>query len=160
AFENPDIIHVDDIVDPDIEFMERRNEDLEMSMKRSNDKQLKVEHELCLKVKAWLESEKPRKVKAFIDKVIQCPLQDLAILFQVSSGSTRRKDLLIADTLEDDAPFPKLSVLQILRVMQIILENCHNKSSFDGLEVSEFLNFAFSIEKLGSNGVCPLCESH
>ncbi|GJR11786.1 OLA1 protein [Tanacetum coccineum] len=58
AFENPDIIHVDDIVDPDIEFMERRNEDLEMSMKRSNDKQLKVEHELCLKVKAWLESEK------------------------------------------------------------------------------------------------------
>ncbi|GKA94590.1 OLA1 protein [Tanacetum coccineum] len=137
AFEDPDIIHVDDIVDPvrdlevitaelrlkDIEFMERRIEDLEKSMKRSNDKQLKVEHELCLKVKAWLESE----------KVI-------------------RKDLLIADTLEDDAPFPKLSVLQILRVMQIILENCHNKSSFDGLEVSEFLNFAFSIEKLGSNG--------
>ncbi|GKA67331.1 hypothetical protein Tco_0767139 [Tanacetum coccineum] len=31
-----------------------------------------------------------------------------------------RKDHLIADTLEDDAPFPKQSVLQILRVMQII----------------------------------------
>ncbi|GJU70927.1 OLA1 protein [Tanacetum coccineum] len=72
AFEDPDIIHVDDVVDPvrdlevitaelrlkDIEFMERRIEDLEKSMKRSNDKQLKVEHELCLKVKAWLESEK------------------------------------------------------------------------------------------------------
>lgn len=30
--------------------MERRVEDLEKSMKRSNDKQLKIEHELCLKV--------------------------------------------------------------------------------------------------------------
>ncbi|KAD2804065.1 hypothetical protein E3N88_37442 [Mikania micrantha] len=92
----------------------------------------------------------PSKVKAFIDKVIQCPLQDLAILFQVFIGSTTReifiigghyfcmissrKDLLLADTLEDDTPFPKQSVLQILRVMQIILESCHNKSSFDSLE--------------------------
>ncbi|KAI3764248.1 hypothetical protein L2E82_14254 [Cichorium intybus] len=72
AFEDPDIIHVDDIVDPvrdlevitaelrlkDIEFMKRTIEDLEKSMKRSNDKQLKVELEVCLKVKAWLESEK------------------------------------------------------------------------------------------------------
>ncbi|XP_024982382.1 obg-like ATPase 1 isoform X2 [Cynara cardunculus var. scolymus] len=63
AFEDPDIIHVDDSVDPvrdmkviaaelrlkDMEFIERRIEDLEKSMKRSNDKQLKVEHELCLK---------------------------------------------------------------------------------------------------------------
>lgn len=30
--------------------MARRIEDLEKSMKRSNDKQLKIEHELCLKV--------------------------------------------------------------------------------------------------------------
>ncbi|KAI7742240.1 hypothetical protein M8C21_033973 [Ambrosia artemisiifolia] len=72
AFEDPDIIHVDDSVDPvrdlevitaelrlkDIEFMERRIEDLEKSMKRSNDKQLKIELEVCLKVKTWLESEK------------------------------------------------------------------------------------------------------
>ncbi|KAJ6887415.1 hypothetical protein NC651_027672 [Populus alba x Populus x berolinensis] len=72
AFEDPDIIHVDDIVDPvrdlevisaelrlkDIEFMERRIEDVEKSMKRSNDKQLKIELELCQKVKAWLEEEK------------------------------------------------------------------------------------------------------
>nr|GMD39211.1 obg-like ATPase 1 [Ipomoea batatas] len=57
------IIHVDDIVDPvrdlevisqelrlkDIEFMEKRIEELEKSMKRSNGKQLKIEHELCLK---------------------------------------------------------------------------------------------------------------
>jgi obg-like ATPase 1 len=30
--------------------MERRIEDLEKSMKRSNDKQLKIEHEVCDKV--------------------------------------------------------------------------------------------------------------
>lgn len=30
--------------------MERRIEDLEKSMKRSNDKQLKIEHELCERV--------------------------------------------------------------------------------------------------------------
>ncbi|XP_049383683.1 obg-like ATPase 1 isoform X2 [Solanum stenotomum] len=72
AFEDPDIIHVDDTVDPvrdleviseelrlkDIEFMERRIEDLDKSMKRSNDKQLKIEHELCLRVKASLEEGK------------------------------------------------------------------------------------------------------
>lgn len=47
-----------------------------------------------------------------------------------------RNDLLLSDNiLEDDSPFPKHAVLQILRVMQIILENCHNKSSFGGLEV-------------------------
>ncbi|KAK9223529.1 hypothetical protein WN944_011974 [Citrus x changshan-huyou] len=72
AFEDPDIIHVDDSVDPvrdlevisaelrlkDIEFMERRIEDVEKSMKRSNDKQLKIEHELCQRVKAWLQDGK------------------------------------------------------------------------------------------------------
>ncbi|PPD68599.1 hypothetical protein GOBAR_DD34521 [Gossypium barbadense] len=72
AFEDSDIIHVDDSVDPvrdletisaelrlkDIEFMERKIEDIEKSMKRSNDKQLKVEHELCERVKAWLADEK------------------------------------------------------------------------------------------------------
>ncbi|CAI9266412.1 unnamed protein product [Lactuca saligna] len=105
-----------------------------------------------------LDSETPPKVKAFIDKVILCPLQDIAIPlsgfhWEYSKGNfhhwrplflhfdtyfktylSSRKDLLLADPLEDDAPFPKQSVLQILRVMQIILENCHNKSSFDGLE--------------------------
>lgn len=32
--------------------MDRRVEDLEKSMKRSNDKQLKIEHELCERVGA------------------------------------------------------------------------------------------------------------
>lgn len=106
-----------------------------------------------------LDSETPPKIKAFIDKVIQSPLQDLAIplsgfRWEYNKGNfhhwrplfhhfdtyfkayiIQRNDLLLSDTItEDEAPFPKHAVLQILRVMQIILENCHNKSSFDGLE--------------------------
>lgn len=51
-----------------------------------------------------------------------------------------RKDLLLTDNIiEDDIPFPKQSVLQILRVMRIILENCHNKGSFSGLEVCFYI---------------------
>ncbi|KAJ4837727.1 hypothetical protein Tsubulata_038110 [Turnera subulata] len=106
-----------------------------------------------------LDYEPPPKVKAFIDKVIQSPLQDIAIplsgfRWEYSKGNfhhwrplflhfdtyfktylSSRSDLLLSDNLlEDDNPFPKHAVLQILRVMQIILENCHNKSSFDGLQ--------------------------
>ncbi|OMO50799.1 hypothetical protein CCACVL1_30240 [Corchorus capsularis] len=106
-----------------------------------------------------LDSEPPPQIKAFIDKVIQSPLQDIAIplsgfRWEYSKGNFHhwrplflhfdtyfktylscRNDLLLSDKiLEDDSPFPKHAVLQILRVMQIILENCHNKSSFDGLE--------------------------
>ncbi|KAM1225513.1 hypothetical protein ACFX13_044968 [Malus domestica] len=106
-----------------------------------------------------LDSEPPPKIKAFINKVIQCPLQDIAIplsgfRWEYSKGNFHhwrplflhfdtyfktylscRNDLLLSDKiLEDDSPFPKHAVLQILRVMQTILENCNNKSSFDGLE--------------------------
>lgn len=45
-----------------------------------------------------------------------------------------RNDLTLSDNLEDDIPLPKDAILQILRVMQIILENCPNKSTIDGLE--------------------------
>ncbi|KAE8669140.1 hypothetical protein F3Y22_tig00112254pilonHSYRG00083 [Hibiscus syriacus] len=106
-----------------------------------------------------LDSEPPPQIKAFIDKVIQSPLQDIAIplsdfQWEYNKGNFHhwrplflhfdtyfktylscRNDLLLSDKiLEDDSPFPKHAVLQILRVMQIILENCHNKSSFHGLE--------------------------
>ncbi|KAK8642698.1 hypothetical protein V6N13_012035 [Hibiscus sabdariffa] len=111
-----------------------------------------------------LDSEPPPQMKAFIDKVIQSPLQDIAIplsgfRWEYSKGNFHhwrplflhfdmyfktyvscRNDLLLSDkVLEDDSPFPKLAVLQILRVMRTILENCHNKSSFDGLEHFKFL---------------------
>lgn len=105
-----------------------------------------------------LESEPPPKVKAFIDRVIKSPLHDIAIPlsgfhWEYNKGNFHhwrplflhfetyfktyiscRKDLLLSDNILEEEPFPKHSVLQILRVMQIILENCHNKSSFSGLE--------------------------
>ncbi|XP_050235135.1 E3 ubiquitin-protein ligase UPL2-like isoform X2 [Mercurialis annua] len=106
-----------------------------------------------------LDSEPPPKIKAFIDKVIQSPLPDIAIplsgfRWEYNKGnfhhwrplflhfdmyfktylSSRNELLLSDDILENDSPFPKHAVLQVLRVMQTILENCHHKSSFDGIE--------------------------
>ncbi|KAI3465189.1 hypothetical protein Pfo_021852 [Paulownia fortunei] len=106
-----------------------------------------------------LDSEPPPRIKAFVDKVIQCPLQDIAIplsgfRWEYGKGNFHhwrplflhfdtyfktylscRNDLLLSDDiLGDISPFPKQAVLQILRVMQIILENCHNKSSFSVIE--------------------------
>ena len=58
---------------------------------------------------------------------------------------SHRNDLLLSDDiLGDVSPFPKQAVLQILRVMQIILENCHTKSSFSVIEVMWCLNFFLS----------------
>ncbi|KAH9603413.1 hypothetical protein KSS87_004335 [Heliosperma pusillum] len=106
-----------------------------------------------------IDSHTPSKIKSFIDKVIQSPLQDIAIplssfRWEYNKGNfhhwrplfhhfdtyfktyvSNRNDLLLSDSImEVDTPFPKHAVLQILRVVQIILDNCHNKSSFDGLE--------------------------
>ncbi|XP_020398926.1 uncharacterized protein [Zea mays] len=64
AFEDAEITHVDDTVDPvrdmetiseelrlkDIEFMKKKLEDLDKPMKRRNDKLLKIEHELCERI--------------------------------------------------------------------------------------------------------------
>lgn len=50
-----------------------------------------------------------------------------------------RKDLQVEDNfLESDPPFPKDAVLQILRVIRIILENCTNKHFYSSYEVSVF----------------------
>ncbi|CAJ1971660.1 unnamed protein product [Sphenostylis stenocarpa] len=105
-----------------------------------------------------LDTEPPPKIKAFIEKIIKCPLQDIAIplsgfRWEYNKGNFHhwrplllhfdtyfktylscRNDLTLLDNLEDDSPLPKHAILQILRVTQIILENCANKSSFDGLE--------------------------
>ncbi|KAI9106855.1 hypothetical protein K1719_022383 [Acacia pycnantha] len=111
-----------------------------------------------------LDSEPPPKIKVFIDKVIQCPLPDIAIplsgfRWEYNKGNFHhwrplflhfdtyfkayiscRNDLTLSDKiLEDDSPLPKHAILQILRVMQVILENCPNKTSFDGLEHFKFL---------------------
>lgn len=47
-----------------------------------------------------------------------------------------RKDLQVEDNfLESDPPFPREAVLQILRVIRIILENCTNKHFYSSYEV-------------------------
>ncbi|OIW21958.1 hypothetical protein TanjilG_17727 [Lupinus angustifolius] len=103
-------------------------------------------------------TQRPPKIKGFIEKVIQCPLQDIAVplsgfRWEYSKGNFHhwrllllhfdayfkaylacRNDLTLSENLHDDSPLPKHEILQILRVIQIILENCPNKSSFDGLE--------------------------
>ncbi|KAF7039333.1 hypothetical protein CFC21_049348 [Triticum aestivum] len=72
AFEDTEITHIDDTVDPvrdletisqelrlkDIEFVQAKIDDLEKSMKRSNDKQLKIDHELCQRVMTHLQDGK------------------------------------------------------------------------------------------------------
>ncbi|KAJ1257365.1 hypothetical protein BS78_K086400 [Paspalum vaginatum] len=104
------------------------------------------------------ESEPPANVKAFIDRVINIPLHDIAIplsgfRWEFNKGNfhhwkplfmhfdtyfktyiSSRKDLLLSDDMDEPDPLPKNTVLKILKVMHIILENCQNKSSFTGLE--------------------------
>lgn len=105
-----------------------------------------------------VESEPPANVKAFIDRVINIPLHDIAIplsgfRWEFNKGNfhhwkplfihfdtyfktyiSSRKDLLLSDDMTEDDPMPKNAILKILRVMQIVLENCQNRSSFTGLE--------------------------
>ncbi|XP_009379977.2 E3 ubiquitin-protein ligase UPL1 isoform X1 [Musa acuminata AAA Group] len=125
-----------------------------------------------------LESEPPPKVKAFIDRVIKSPLHDIAIplsgfRWEYNKGNFHhwrplfmhfdtyfktylscRKDLLLSDNIVEEDPFPKHSIMQILRVMQVILENCHNKSSFGGLEVKlkiQVQNYVHNIAQFQQN---------
>lgn len=47
-----------------------------------------------------------------------------------------RKDLQVEDDfLDNDPPFPREAVLQVLRVIRIILENCTNKHFYSSYEV-------------------------
>ncbi|KAI5057490.1 hypothetical protein GOP47_0027505 [Adiantum capillus-veneris] len=69
AFDDPEVTHVEDSIDPvrdleiitnelrlkDLEFIARRIEDVEKALKRSNDKQLKLELECCKKVEEMLK---------------------------------------------------------------------------------------------------------
>eukprot|EP00249_Psilotum_nudum_P003678 c17134_g1_i1 orf=241-1419(+) len=74
AFDDPEVIHVEDSVDPirdleviseelrlkDEEFMENKVDDLEKTLKRCNDKHLKLELECCKKVQALLKEKDVR----------------------------------------------------------------------------------------------------
>jgi len=48
-----------------------------------------------------------------------------------------RKDLHIEENFEEsDPPFPKDAVLQVLRVIRVVLENCTNKHFYSSYEVN------------------------
>ncbi|XP_021771401.1 E3 ubiquitin-protein ligase UPL1-like isoform X1 [Chenopodium quinoa] len=105
-----------------------------------------------MKLKRRRASEVPPKIRLFINSVTSTPLENIqeplkGFVWDFDKGDFHhwvdlfnhfdsyfekhikpRKDLCFEDDfLECDPPFPREAVLQILRVMRIILENCTNK---------------------------------
>ncbi|KAH9287706.1 hypothetical protein KI387_031823 [Taxus chinensis] len=106
------------------------------------------------------DNDPPQRVMNFIRNIISTPLEEieaplsrftwdydnkgnfhhwteLFVHFNLffSKYVSSRKDLQLSDNmLDEETPFPKGTVLQILRVLSIIFENCRNKGSFSGLE--------------------------
>ncbi|GMN62344.1 hypothetical protein TIFTF001_031415 [Ficus carica] len=101
----------------------------------------------------------PPKIKSFINSVTAVPLENIeetlkGFVWEFDKGDFHhwvdlfnhfdsffekhiktRKDLQIEDNfLDSDPPFPKEAVLQILRVIRIILENCTNKHFYSSYE--------------------------
>ncbi|XP_010675966.2 E3 ubiquitin-protein ligase UPL1 isoform X2 [Beta vulgaris subsp. vulgaris] len=105
-----------------------------------------------MKLKRRRAYEVPPKIRSFINNVTSTPLENIqeplkSFLWDFDKGDFHhwvdlfnhfdsyfekhikpRKDLRLEDDFLDcDPPFPREAVLQILRVMRIILENCTNK---------------------------------
>ncbi|PON94002.1 Coatomer beta subunit [Trema orientale] len=112
-----------------------------------------------MKLKRRRALEVPPKIKSFINSVTAVPLENIeatlrGFVWEFDKGDFHhwvdlfnhfdsffekhiksRKDLQIQDDfLDSDPPFPKEAVLQILRVIRIILENCTNKHFYSTYE--------------------------
>ncbi|XVF77067.1 hypothetical protein PTKIN_Ptkin14bG0010000 [Pterospermum kingtungense] len=112
---------------------------------------MKLKQRRCLAV--------PPKIRSFIDRVTSVPLENIEeplkdFVWEFDKGDFHhwvelfnhfdtffdkqvksRKDLHIEDNfLGSDPPFPREAVLQILRVIRIILENCTNKHFYSSYE--------------------------
>ncbi|CAH1444286.1 unnamed protein product [Lactuca virosa] len=112
-----------------------------------------------MKLRRRRASEVPPKIKSFINGVTAAPLESIeeplkSFFWDFDKGDFHhwidlfnhfdtffekyikpRKDLQVEDDfLEFDPPFPRESVLQILRVVRIILENCTNKHFYSSYE--------------------------
>ncbi|KAL3508356.1 hypothetical protein ACH5RR_027757 [Cinchona calisaya] len=112
-----------------------------------------------MKLKRRRAVEVPPKIKSFINNVIATPLENIEeslknFVWEFEKGDFHhwvdlfnhfdaffekyikpRKDLKLDDDfLESDPPFPKEAILQILRVIRIILENCTNKHFYSAYE--------------------------
>ncbi|CAK7324495.1 unnamed protein product [Dovyalis caffra] len=111
------------------------------------------------KLKRRRSTEVPPKIKSFINSVTTTPLENIeeplkGFVWEFDKGDFHhwvdlfnhfdsyfekhiksRKDLQVEDNfLESDPPFPREAVLQILRVIRIILENCTNKHFYSSYE--------------------------
>ncbi|CAA0815395.1 E3 ubiquitin-protein ligase UPL1, partial [Striga hermonthica] len=112
-----------------------------------------------MKLKRRRALEVPSKIKSFINHVTAAPLQNIEetlknFSWQFDKGDFHhwvdlfnhfdtffekyikpRKDLQLEDNfLESDPPFPRDAVLQVLRVIRVILENCTNKHFYVSYE--------------------------
>ncbi|XP_058209928.1 E3 ubiquitin-protein ligase UPL1-like isoform X2 [Rhododendron vialii] len=112
-----------------------------------------------MKLKRRRALEVPPKIRSFINGVIDTPLANIeeplkGFVWEFEKGDFHhwvdlfnhfntffekyvktRKDLHVEDSfLESDPPFPREAVLQILRVIRIILENCTNKHLYSSYE--------------------------
>ncbi|XP_037491239.1 E3 ubiquitin-protein ligase UPL1 isoform X2 [Jatropha curcas] len=117
-----------------------------------------------MKLKRRRSLEVPPKIKSFINTVTTIPLENIeeplkSFVWEFDKGDFHhwvdlfnhfdsffekhikpRKDLQVEDNfLESDPPFPREAVLQILRVIRIILENCTNKHFYSSYEHLSFL---------------------
>ncbi|KAL1556169.1 E3 ubiquitin-protein ligase upl1 [Salvia divinorum] len=112
-----------------------------------------------MKLKRRRALEVPLKIKSFINNVTATPLEKIeeplkSFSWEYDKGDFHhwvdlfnhfdtffekfikpRKDLQLEENfLESDPPFPRDSVLQILRVIRVILENCTNKHFYSSYE--------------------------
>uniref|UniRef100_A0A5B6YM25 HECT-type E3 ubiquitin transferase n=1 Tax=Davidia involucrata TaxID=16924 RepID=A0A5B6YM25_DAVIN len=112
-----------------------------------------------MKLKRRRTLEVPPKIRSFINTVTATPLENIeeplkGFVWEFDKGDFHhwvdlfnhfdtffekhiksRKDLQVEDNfLESDPHFPREAVLQILRVIRIILENCTNKHFYSSYE--------------------------
>ncbi|KAK9268578.1 hypothetical protein L1049_000332 [Liquidambar formosana] len=112
-----------------------------------------------MKLKRKRALEVPPKIRCFINGVTAAPLENIeeplkSFVWEFDKGDFHhwidlfnhfdsyfekyikpRKDLQVEDNfLDSDPPFPREAVLQILRVIRIILENCTNKHFYSSYE--------------------------
>ncbi|KAG7600674.1 UBA-like superfamily [Arabidopsis suecica] len=112
-----------------------------------------------MKLRRRRASEVPSKIKSFINSVTSVPLELIqeplaCFRWEFDKGDFHhwvdlfnhfdtffekhvkvRKDLHIEENFEEsDPPFPKDAVLQVLRVIRLVLENCTNKHFYSSYE--------------------------
>ncbi|KAG7649782.1 Ubiquitin-associated domain [Arabidopsis thaliana x Arabidopsis arenosa] len=112
-----------------------------------------------MKLRRRRASEVPSKIKSFINSVTSVPLELIheplaCFRWEFDKGDFHhwvdlfnyfdtffekhvqvRKDLHIEENFEEsDPPFPKDAVLQVLRVIRVVLENCTNKHFYSSYE--------------------------